>query len=65
MQLYNFHLMMKMRCFWDNKYFSFFFFVCGQKKVRLFHLIPFWGKVDWAKGGKLGEVEKNESLKRS
>lgn len=52
MQLYCFHFQKKMRCFWDKES-CIFCFVCGQKDVRPFHLITFWGKVDWAQGGKI------------
>lgn len=57
-QSYNYYLLTKMRCFWDNEFFFFFLLCVPWKKMSLFHWIPFWGKVDWAQGGKLGGREK-------
>lgn len=35
-------------------FFVFFFLLCGQKLTDFSIKFLFWGKVDWAPGGKLG-----------
>lgn len=62
MQLYDFHLLMKMRCFWDNEFFL-FFALRVVKKMPDFSIEFLFGEKWIGLKVENWKVEKNESLK--
>lgn len=63
MQLYNFHLLMKTRCFWDNRFF-FFIALHVVEKMSDFSIEFLFGEKWIGLKVENWEVEKNEPLKR-